>query len=131
MVWHDGDSVKDPEGSTYKKQVETGAAEQIGDPDSLYTYYKKLIMIRNANPEIARGVYRALSIPGSHLGGFTALWGGSAVCVLHNVTDSAITVDLTEIGLGYSVIRASAGMNGAMLDGTVLTVGARTSVVLK
>ncbi len=131
MVWHDGDTVKDPEGSTYNKQIETGAVEQIRDPDSLYNYYKQLIMIRNANPEIARGVYRALSIPGSRLGGFTALWGGSAVCVLHNVTDSAITVDLTEIGLGYSVIRASAGMNGAMLDGTVLTVGARTSVVLK
>ncbi len=131
MVWHDGDTVKDPEGSTYSKQIETGAAEQIRDPDSLYNYYKQLIMIRNANPEIARGVYRALSIPGSRLGGFTALWGGSAVCVLHNVTDSAITVDLAETGLGYSVIRASAGMNGAMLDGTVLTVGAKTSVVLK
>ena len=76
-------------------------------------------------------MYRALSIPGSRLGGFTALWGGSAVCVLHNATGAAITVDLAEIGLGYSVIRASAGMNGVVLDGTVLTVGAMTSVVLK
>ena len=131
MVWHDGDTVKDPEGSRFHDQIEAGAAEQLRDPDSLYNYYKKLILIRNANPEIARGVYRALSIPGSRLGGFTALWGGSAVCVLHNATGAAMTVDLVEIGLGYSVIRASAGMNGAVLDGTVLTVGAMTSVVLK
>ncbi len=131
MVWHDEDTIKDPEGSSFNDQIEAGAAEQLRDPDSLYNYYKQLIMIRNANPEIARGVYRALCIPDSDLGGFTALWGGSAVCVLHNVTDAAITVDLAKIGLGYSGIQASAGMNGAVLNGTVLTVGAKTSVVLK
>ena len=48
MLWGDGDTVQDPPGSTYKAQAETSAAEQMGDPDSLYTTYKRLLMIRHA-----------------------------------------------------------------------------------
>ena len=131
MVWNDGDTVQDPEGSTYKKQIEAGVAEQITDKNSLYTYYKQLLMIRHANPEIARGDYTAVSFSGNRLGGFTSEWNGSTVCVLHNATDAEITVDLAKAGLDLSVLRAVAGMNEATLEGTVLTVGAMTSVVLK
>ncbi len=131
MVWNDGDTVQDPEGSTYKKQIEAGVAEQITDENSLYTYYKQLLMIRHANPEIARGDYTAVRFSGNRLGGFTSEWNGSTVCVLHNATDAEITVDLAKAGLDLSVLRAVAGMNDAALDGTALTVGAMTSVVLK
>ncbi len=131
MVWNDGDTVKDPQGSSYNKQIEAGVSEQRLDEDSLYNYYKRLLMIRNANPEIARGVYKTVSIVGTKMGGFTAFWRGTSVCVLHNATDSEVRINLEEAGLEYTEIRASAGMNGAVLEGTVLTVGAMTSVVLK
>ena len=131
MLWNDGDTVQDPEGSTYKAQIEQGVLEQKSDPDSLYTYYKQLLMIRSANPEIARGDYTAVSFSGNRLGGFTSSWNGSTVCVLHNATDAEITVDLAKAGLDLSVLRAVTGMNNASLDGSVLTVGAMTSVVLK
>ena len=129
MVWNDGDTVSDPEGSTYKSQVEQGVAEQLADKDSLYTYYKELLMIRHANPEIARGAYRSCEIPGTKLGGFYATWKGSTVLVLHNTTLSAATVDLS--GLGVKELRAAIGVEGASLDGTSLTLGAQTSVVLR
>ena len=129
MVWNDGDTVSDPEGSTYKSQVEQGVAEQLADKDSLYTYYKQLLMIRHANPEIARGAYRSCEIPGTKLGGFYATWKGSTVLVLHNTTLSAATVDLS--GLGVKELRAAIGVEGASLDGTSLTLGAQTSVVLR
>ncbi len=131
MPWGDGDTVRNPAGSTWGESVDADAAAQRKDPDSLYNYYKKLLLIRRANPEIARGVYRAVRVPGGRLSGFTALWGGSAVCVLHNVGDAEVTVDLRELGMGWTVLRAAAGMNGARLEGTILTVGAKTSVVLK
>ena len=40
MLWGDGDTVKDPTGTTYdsKNQVQKGVNEQITDPNSLYTY---------------------------------------------------------------------------------------------
>ena len=129
MVWNDGDTVRDPSGSSYKSQIERGAAEQMGDENSLYTYYKRLIMLRKANPEIARGVYRAMEVPGTKLGGFYATWQGSRILVLHNTTNSAASIDLQT--LGVSEIRAFIGMGEAALDGTTLTLDAQTSVILK
>ena len=131
MVWNDGDTVTDPPGSTYSRQIEHGASDQLGDGTSLYNYYKKLIMIRNAYPEIARGVYRSVQFPVNGLGGFTALWRGSSVCVLHNVSNVEVTVDLAQSEIGFSDLQAVAGMNAADLDGSVLTIGALTSVILK
>ena len=133
MLWGDGDAVKDPVGSTYdaSKQPNGTVADQIGDPNSLYTYYKTLLMIRRANPEIASGDYRALSFEGSKLGGFTSTLDGSTVCVLHNTTADPITVDLAAAGLSFSELRAAVGPGGATLEGTTLTIGAQTSVVLK
>lgn len=134
MLWGDDDTVKNPIGSTYDstKQTNGTVADQIGDENSLYNYYKKLLMIRNANPEIASGEYKALRFSDTKLGGFTSTYGGSTVAVLHNTTTEAITVDLAEVtDLHFSEIRAFIGMNGVTLEGTILTLGAQTSVVLK
>ena len=134
MLWGDDDTVKNPIGSTYDstKQTNGTVADQIGDENSLYNYYKKLIMIRNANPEIASGEYKALRFSDTKLGGFTSTYGGSTVAVLHNTTSEAITVDLAEVtDLQFREIRAFIGMNGVTLEGTMLTLGAQTSVVLK
>ncbi len=133
MLWGDGDTVKDPTGSTYdaSKQLNGTVADQLGDGDSLYNRYKALLMIRRANPEIARGDYTALSFPGSKLGGFSSTWQGGTVVVLHNATDEPITADLAAAGLSVSGIRAFIGQGVATLDGTTLTLDAQTSVVLK
>ncbi|MGN1103940.1 MAG: alpha-amylase family glycosyl hydrolase [Candidatus Coproplasma sp.] len=134
MLWGDDDTVKNPVGSTYPESSQTNGTvkEQIGKNDSLYTHYKKLIMIRNANPEIARGEYKALSFTDTKLGGFTSTLNGSTVAVLHNTTTEEITVDLSTVtNINFTVIRATAGLNGAKLNGTTLTLGAQTSVVIK
>ena len=133
MVWGDGDTVKDPEGTTYQasKQIEDSAAEQMADPDSLYSYYKKLIMLRRANPEIARGDYTPLTFTGSKAGGFTAAWNGSTVAVIHNTTTEEVTLDLDQVtGLSFTQVTA-VGFSDASLNGTMLTVGPQTSVVLR
>ena len=87
MLWGDGDTVRDPEGSTYPDQPDRGQRPPSSwARDSLYTYYKRLILIRRANPEIARGEYRAVTVPDSKVGGFVSTWQGSTVCVLHNTS---------------------------------------------
>ena len=134
MVWGDDDTIKDPTGTTYpaSSRANAPANEQAADPDSLYTYYKKVIMIRKANPEIARGAYSALSLPGTKVGGFTAAWNGSTVCVLHNTTTDEQRLDLKALGLDrFTVLNAAVGMNDAKLDGTTLILGAQTSAVLR
>ncbi|MBQ9911411.1 MAG: hypothetical protein IJM49_00100 [Firmicutes bacterium] len=132
MVWGDGDSVKDPEGTTYdsSKQIEDGAMAQMGKEDSLYTYYKRLIMIRNANPEIARGDYRYISFAGTKAGGFVSTYEGSTVCVVHNTSNDDLVLDLSGAGT-FTELRAYAGVGTASLDGNTLTISSQTSAVLK
>ena len=131
MVWGDEDTVKDPEGTTYgrDKQIQKGAKQQMEDPNSLYNYYKKLIMIRKANPAIARGEYKAVAINGSKVGGFTATLDGDTVLVLHNPSRNSQSIDLSAIG-DFGTLRAVVGMHGASLSGSKLEIEGQTSVVL-
>jgi len=135
MFWGDEDTVKDPTGATYdvSKQTNGSVADQLKNGDSLLSHYKKLIMIRKANPEIARGEYVSLNITDSKLGGFTSTWNGSSVCVLHNTSsNSTFTVDLSTVtDLSFTTINAVAGLGNATLEGTVVTVEPQTTVVLR
>jgi glycosidase len=129
MVWGDGDTVKNPVGSTYPSQIENGAEQQKADADSLYTYYKKLIMIRKANPAIARGAYKSVSVKGSNAGGFISTYEGKTVLVLHNTSKTAQTIDVSQFG-DFTELRAFIGLGTAELSGTTLTLGGQTSAVL-
>ena len=131
MLWGDGNTVKDPTGTTYEKdkQIKDTVKEQKEDPYSLYTYYKKLIMIRKANPAIARGEYKAVSIEGSKVGGFTATLDGTTVLVLHNPGRGYQTIDLSAIG-EFTTLRAVIGLGNAELNGASLDIDGQTSVVL-
>ena len=132
MLWGDGDTVKDPEGSTYTKQSTYTVKDLARMSSSLLNHYKQLIMIREANPEIARGEYRALQFTGTKLGGFTSTWNGSTVAVLHNTTEREMTVDLSQAtDVAFDTIAAVAGVGQATLEGTTLTLAGQTSVVLR
>lgn len=132
MVWGDGDTVADPVGTTYTKQTKEGVAQQYPKGDSLLTHYKLLLMLRRANPEIARGEYRALAFTGTKVGGFTATWNGSTVAVIHNTTNKEQTVDLSTVtDIPFATLAGSAGNGQAGLEGTLLTLGPQTSAVLR
>lgn len=134
MPWGDGDAVSDPPGAKYpeKNRLKSTAAEQIADPGSLYTYYKTLIMIRHANPELVRGDYTALKPTDGKVGGFVSEWQGRAVCVLHNTTLDEQRVELSALtGRDFSMLAASIGQGEAVLDGTTLILPPQTSAVLR
>ena len=159
MLWGDGDKVKDPSGSTYssKNQTTDTVSSSKAEDESLLTYYKRLIMIRKANPEIARGEYTALKVNGSKAGGFVSVYEGSAVMVLHNTTTNDVTIDLASLDLNevkgmslnasyFDLVAAVAGRGkeefddndipfypggSAELSGTTITISAQTSVVLR
>ena len=132
MNWGDGDTVRDPEGADYSAGQTNGTvAEQILAADSLYNHYKKLIAIRKANPEIAYGQFKPLNTD-MDAAGFLATYEGSTVAVLHNTTTEAVTVDLSSLtDVSLTVLAAFAGVGGATLEGTILTIDAQTSVVLR
>ncbi len=132
MVWGDDDTIADPAGATYTKQTKEGVAHQISKGSSLLTHYKQLLMIRRANPEIARGEYKALAFTGTRVGGFTSTWNGSTVAVIHNTTDKEQTVDLSAVtDMAFTTLSAFAGNGQASLEGTLLTLGPQTSAVVR
>ena len=136
MLWGDGDTVKDPEGSTYDKQTTYSVKDLEGMSGSILRHYRQLTAIRKANPEIARGDYTALAFKDTKLGGFLCTWNGSTVGVFHNTTDKKLSVDLSEAtDVKFEQIAAMIAVdpfdNLATLDGTVLTLGPQTSVVLR
>lgn len=135
MVWGDGDTVKDPEGTTYdpNKQIEDGAAVQKGDGDSLYSFYKNLIGLRKANPEIASGRLKAVTFEGTGAAGFLAEKNGALCLVLHNPSDEPVTVDLASQGVDFPYLSgfSSAFGEAVVLDSGKLTLPAMTSAVLR
>ena len=134
MLWGDGDTVKDPEGSTYPAdaRADAPAAEQAAQENSLYNYYKKVILLRKANPEIARGAYTALQLEDTRAGGFVSEWNGSKALVLHNPTGSPVSLDLAALGLGeFTRLNGFVGMGEAALEGSTVNLDAQTSAVLR
>ena len=132
MLWGDGDTVKDPVGADYGSQSTYTVADLKGMSSSLLNHYKKLLMIRKANPEIARGTYTAVPLADTKAGGFKTEWKGSTVYVFHNTTVSKVRIDLNAVADPVpSVLAASVGNEDALLEAGILTLPAQCSAVVR
>lgn len=137
MLWGDGDTVKNPYGSTYSSKYQKNGTVQdhLNDPNSLLNYYGRLINVRGAHPEIARGTYTALTYSVSTFGGFKIEYNGSTIGLFHNTSAEALTIDLATAhqgGVSFTTVLDSIGygFNNASINGTVLTIPAYTSVIV-
>ena len=134
MLWGDGDTVKNPVGTTFEEDKQTNGtvATQKYDGDSLYNYYKRLIMLRKANPEIALGEYKSVKLDGTKMGCFTCTYEGSTVTIFQNTGITPVELDLSTVeGINVSKITDYIGVADASLDGTLLTVGEQTTVIMR
>ena len=133
MRWGDGDPVQDPPGADYAKQTDATVASMTEQNYSLLNYYRRVIALRRANPEIAAGECRALRLSGTKAGGFVFTGPDSSCAVLHNTTQKTQVLDLAEIPdlAGFSVLHAQVGLGAASLEGTLLTLEGQTSVILR
>ena len=133
MLWGDGDTIKDPTGTTYDKSKQTNGTvkELINDSQSLLSHYRNVIKIRNKYPEIARGTYKALQVPGN-AGGFLIEYNGSKIGIIHNTLDSEVSIDLSAItAYNFTQLLDSVGLGSAKIENGKLIIGQQTSVILK
>lgn len=137
MLWGDKDIIRDPVGSTYpkKNQINTTVAEQIEDENSLYNYYCRLIAIRHKYPAIARGDYNAVTSSEKNVGGFLIEYENEKLGLFHNTSMSEISIDLSKCsglnGYTFSQLCDYIGVGSATLEGSILTIGGQTSVLVK
>jgi len=137
MLWGDDDLIRDPVGSTYPadKQIKSTVAQQTEDENSLYNYYCKLISIRHKYPAIARGDYTSVTCGHKNLGGFLVEYKGEKLGIFHNNSTEEMSFDMAECkgldGYVFEELCDAIGVGSARMDGTVITLGPQTSVILK
>lgn len=81
--------------------------EQEQDEDSIYQYYKKVIKIRNQNPEIARGEVEYLeNVSGDSFCVLRKTWEGSEVMLVFHTGEGTEELDLSGVTINGEEISA-------------------------
>ncbi len=140
MYWTDGDSEEmtdGPKGMNVQEHRFGAYDVQKDDPDSIYNYYKKALLIRNAFPSIARGIPAVMEDVAAENGNVYATsrtYNDETVYVLMNADNAyPATVTVSKEKYGYSGIAATlnVGTEDAVLSGEQLTIPAFGCVILK
>ncbi|MGN0452656.1 MAG: alpha-amylase family glycosyl hydrolase [Ruminococcus sp.] len=94
-------------GNAFAEYDYGGVKQQIDDPDSLLSFYRRIIKIKNQNPELARGeITEALDFDNSSICAYKVEYEGKELLVIHNLDkENSATVSVTEDMLKNPVIR--------------------------
>ena len=96
MQWDDSKNAGFTTGTPWIKvnpnYVTVNAAAQVKDPDSVFSYYKKLIRLRHENPVIVYGDYELLEPDSEEVFIYKRTLDGEHLMVICNFTDHEVTV---------------------------------------
>lgn len=107
MYWSDAGNEKTaegmchgPEGMDAIKMKYGSLEEQKDDPDSVYNFYRAVIKLRNAYPEIARGQVAFLKdLSDENVCVLKKTWNDRELVIAFNLSEQAETVDLSDVTL--------------------------------
>lgn len=145
--WGDDRNANDPSAADYTGNQDLGTMlSQTNDVNSILTYYRQAIQMRNRFPEIGRGIIDALALDAQNklvdaagvdldsnnsnklIAAYTLTWGEEKILIVHNVGKNKVEFDASEFD-DYGVVgslHASGGKVGfangymALDGGTVL-----------
>ena len=107
-----------PAGADQTQRLKTGVSEQEGDPDSLLSFYRGILTLRDRIPELARGEVTPIDPGHKSLMAYRVRENGQSALIIHNLKEETLTVSVTwpetwlgawDTGLGMPVIT-----NGAL-----------------
>jgi glycosidase len=134
MLWGDQDTVRNPVGTSYSDSLQTKETVKSAkaNPDSLYNHYKKLLAIKKAYPEIARGDYTTINLNSFFAGGLLFTHNNNHVLVIHNTGENPISIDLSSIQTLESFNKPTVfvGKGVASVLGNTLTIEGLTTAIL-
>ena len=152
--WGDGRTVGNPPNSDYEDES-TSWKSQTTDYNSILTYYRNAIKLRNRFPEIGRGVidgyaldsngalkamttfqdngYTNVNAKNSDIAAYMLTWKDRKIFIVHNIGESELSVNVSDVFDGacevVGTLKASGG-DVALTDGE-LKLSAATVAVLK
>ena len=96
MYWSATDEtgyVSDIPGADDEGKPDQSVEEALKDPESLLNFYKRIIALRNQNPEIARGTLKLVSFgDDASVAGYVSTYQDSSVMVIFNLDTSSKTI---------------------------------------
>ena len=96
MQWDDSENAGFTTGTPWIRvnpnYKEINAKQQVGNPDSVFSYYKNLIRLRHENEIIVYGDYELLEPDNEELFIYTRTLGDEKLVVLCNFTDQDVTI---------------------------------------
>lgn len=109
--------------------------EQMKDEKSIYSFYKDTILLRNQNPEIARGtVSRIEEITDQDIAAISKTYDGTTIYLIYNLSETdKKEVTLSKEQYGYTEIAGYLSVDGGKvtLKGDTLTLPSYSVVVLR
>ncbi len=109
--------------------------EQMKEDNSIYSFYKDTILLRNQNPEIARGtVARLEEITDQDIAAVSKTFDGKTIYLLYNLSETdKKEVTLSREQYGYSEIVGYLSVDGGKvsLKGDTVTLPSYSVVVLR
>jgi len=137
MLWSAKDRTGIPQAPPNASQAVEGIVgvdEQLKDKSSLLNHYRKILAIKKANPEIARGVVSAIDVGLPGVAVLSITWQEKAVLVLHNLTDITQEIELAEIGdsklkIADFVVSQTTSGKPAIKGGKLILIPLSTTVV--
>ncbi|WP_018142832.1 glycoside hydrolase family 13 protein [Alloscardovia criceti] len=85
--------------SVNPNHVSINAAAEFDDPDSVYSFYKKLIELRHTNPVVAAGDWELVDEADDKVYAFTRSLGDERLLVMVNVSGQQVPVPAESAGL--------------------------------
>lgn len=124
-------------GDEADEPVYGGVKQQLSDKNSLLNYYRRIITIKNQNPEIARGTVTGLqSFDDKRIGAFYTEKDGSKLLIIHNFNSTdAKELTITDDMLKNPEVRGD--LNAEDIDKHItisdgkLTLPPHSTVILK
>jgi len=86
---------------------EINAAAQLGDPESVFAHYQRLIALRRELPVVVDGRFELLLADHPSVYAFTRVWEGDALLVVANLSGEGVEVGLPDGWDGAEVVIAS------------------------
>ena len=97
--------------------------EQVNDDSSLYNYYRQAIAIRNALPQIARGIPTAeAALNVGCVSAFRKTWGEKECIILMNIDSNGATAELSAYADWNLAATLSAEGSEIVMDSTTLNL---------
>lgn len=71
------------------------AVQQVGDPESIWSYVREAVRLRALYPHIGRGSYEVMQVDaGARIGAVRRVWQGSEIVVVFNVSPETASLSI-------------------------------------